>query len=343
MRRESRLCHGQRSAAGADSVECLSRAFSARAENRALHPRRMDLELVGRREELGALEDEFTRAAAGEFRFVMLLGDAGVGKSRLGRELIARHGEATCLFARAHALGASAAFGLWTEAADPFLQSVPDSQVVEVCGGLLDDLASLFVRVAVARGSIPERDPPVPRLLQRLARMFGNISSAAPLLVVLDDMHFADPSSWETLRYFARHLDDARTLVVATSRPAELADQDIAAQVLFELGEDGFMSRLEVCPLERPALQELAEALVEQPAPAALVDWLAERSQGNPLYAIGLLRALMAERADLSAPHLQRLPEGLTERVASELRRFDPGPRAMLELLAVVARAMSTS
>ena len=52
-----------------------------------------------------------------------------------------------------------------------------------------------------------------------------------------------------------------------------------------------------------------------------------ERSQGNPLFAIGLLRALMDERGDLAAPHLRRLPEGLTERVTSELRRFDAAPR----------------
>jgi predicted ATPase len=71
------------------------------------------------------------------------------------------------------------------------------------------------------------------------------------------------------------------------------------------------------------------------------VDWLAERSQGNPLFAIGLLRALMEERGDLEAPHLRRLPEGLTDRVTSELRRFDAAPRGMLERLAVVGRPVS--
>jgi hypothetical protein len=298
-------------------------------------------ELVGRREELGALEDDLGRAVAGEFRLVLLTGDAGVGKSRLGRELLASHPEVTGLVAQAYPLASSAAFGLWIEAVDRFLRPLSDDEVVELCGGLLDDLASLFHRVALVRGSVPERDPPLPRLLQGLAGLIGNVSRRRPLVVLLDDVHFADASSWQALRYFGRHLDDARLLVLATSRAAELAGHDVAAQVLFELGQDALLSRLEVGALPRAGLQELAQAVIGGPAPAALVDWLAERSQGNPLFAIGLLRALLEERGDLEAPHLRRLPEGLTDRVTSELRRFDAAPRGMLERLAVVGRPVS--
>lgn len=160
-------------------------------------------------------------------------------------------------------------------------------------------------------------------------------------MVLLDDVHFADASSWEALRYFARHLDDARLLVLATSRPAELAGSDIAAPVLFGLEQDALLSRVEVGSLGRPALIELTEAVIERPAPRALVDWVCARSQGNPLFAIGLLRALIAERGELSAPHLSRLPEGLTDRVTSELRRLDAAPQELLELMAVVGRPVS--
>ena len=299
--------------------------------------RRPSPELVGRRGELGALEDELSRSVAGEFRLVLLLGEAaGVGKSRLARELLARHREVTGLVGQAYPLAASAAFGLWTEAVDPFLRSRLDDDVVELCGGLLDDLASLFHRVALVRGSVPGRDPPLPRLLQGLAGLLGNVSRGTPLVVLLDDVHFADASSWEALRYFARHLDDARLLVIATSRPADLAGHEVAAQVLFDLDQDALLSRLEVTPLARSGVGELTEAVIERPAPRALVEWVGERSQGNPLFAIGLLRALMQEGGDLSTPHLERVPEGLTERVISELRRFAAAPRGMLELLAVV-------
>ena len=289
---------------------------------------------------MAVLEDEFARAAAGEFRVVLLSGEAGVGKSRLGRELLARHPEAAGLFARAHPLGVTAAFGVWAEAIDPLLQGRSDRQVVAACGGLLDDLASLFHRVAVIRGSLPDREPPLPRLLQGLASMVRNLASQAPVIAVLDDVHFADASSWEALRYFARHLDETRLLVVATSRPADLAGQEAAARALFELDEDGFLQRLEVIPLDRTTTRELAETIIGQPPPAALVDWVGQRAQGNPLYVISLVRALLEEHADLSAPRLRQLPEGLTERMAARTRGADAARRGVLDMLAVVDRPL---
>jgi DNA-binding CsgD family transcriptional regulator len=298
------------------------------------------LPLVGRRDEMAALEDELARAAAGEFRVVLLSGEAGVGKSRLGRELLARHPEAAGMFARAHPLGVTAAFGVWTEAIDPLLQGRPDAQVSAACGGLLDDLASLFHRVAVIRGSLPDREPPLPRLLQGLAALLRNLASQAPVIAVLDDVHFADASSWEALRYFARHLDDTRLLVVATSRPADLAGQEVAAQALFELDEDGFLQRLEVTPLDRNTTRELTQTIIGQPPPAALVDWVGQRARGNPLYVISLVRALLEEHADPSAPSLRRLPEDLTERMAARTRGADTTSRAVLDMLAVVSRPL---
>ncbi|HLN68720.1 MAG TPA: AAA family ATPase [Streptosporangiaceae bacterium] len=295
---------------------------------------------MGRQEEMAALEDEFARASAGEFRVVLLSGEAGVGKSRLGRELLTRHPEAAGMFARAHPLGVTAAFGVWAEAIDPLLRDRSDAQVTAACGGLLDDLASLFRRVAVIRGSLPDREPPLPRLLQGLTALLRNLAAQAAVIAVLDDVHFADASSWEALRYFARHLDDTRLLVVATSRPADLADQEVAAQALFELDEDGFLRRLEVTPLDRNTTRELAETIVGQPPPAALVDWVDQRARGNPLYVISLVRALLEEHADLSAPGLHRLPESLAERMAARTRGADTATRAVLDLLAVVDRPL---
>ena len=274
---------------------------------------------------------------AGEFRLVLLLGDAGVGKSRLGRELLASHREVTGLVAQAYPLASSAAFGLWIEAVDPFLRPLSDDEVVELCGGLLDDLASLFHRVALVRGSVPERDPPLPRLLQGLAGLIRQRLAAPPA---------RRPARRRALRgrvvvagaALLRPAPRRRPAAGASPRAARPSSRGTTSprRCCSNLGQDALSSRLEVGALPRTGLRELAQAVIGRPAPAALVDWLAERSQGNPLFAIGLLRALMEERGDLEAPHLRRLPEGLTDRVtlgAAPVRRGTA--RSILERLAV--------
>jgi DNA-binding CsgD family transcriptional regulator len=293
---------------------------------------------------MALLEDDLARAASGELRCVLLVGDSGVGKTRLASDLLAKHGDdVTALFARGHPLGDTTAFGLWTEALEPLLQTASAAEVTEACGGFLDDLAGLFHRVAAVRGAAPDREAPRLRLLEGLARLLRHHSDRTPVIAVLDDMHLADASSWEALRYFARHADDARLLIVATARPAELARREVASEILFELEQDGLLTRLEIGPFDRRALRQLAEAVIQQPPPAALVEWLAERSRGNALFTLGLLRALLEEQADLSAPRLERLPEGLAERVAARTRHHSEPARGFLELLAAIGRPVTLS
>ena len=174
------------------------------------------------------------------------------------------------------------------------------------------------------------------RFLVRLARIIGNLAHRAPLLILLDDVHLADASSWDCLHYFAHELSDTSILVVLAARPAELADQPGRAQLLLGLEQENLLLRLNVGPLDRQAIGELAETVLEEPPPRVLVEWLTLRSGGNPLFALGLLRALLDEGGDLAAPELRYLPEDLVERVASRLAALDERQRAIVELLAVV-------
>lgn len=91
--------------------------------------------LVGREAELGALEAELARAAAGQFRCVLLVADPGVGKTRLAAEFLARHPEVTGLSARAYPLGSTASFGLWAEALDRHLRRLPPEEISESAAG----------------------------------------------------------------------------------------------------------------------------------------------------------------------------------------------------------------
>jgi hypothetical protein len=168
--------------------------------------------------------------------------------------------------------------------------------------------------------------------------VLSNLARRTPVVVFLDDAHLADVSSWEALGYLASTIDAARVLVVAAARPAELVENPAAVQVLLQLEQDGALRRLELRPLDPVALAELAGAALNDLPSPALVEWLAERSRGNALFALGLLQALRDEGADLSAPALRSLPEALTERVAVRVRNLDEAAIATLEWLAAIGR-----
>lgn len=119
--------------------------------------------LVGRERELAVIEAELARAVEGEFRCVLLLGDPGVGKTRLASEILARFAqEAITLLARAHPLGGTTSLGLWAEAFEGHLRAVDPTEVSELCGGFLDDLAALLRSAAAARALPPAGEPPAP-------------------------------------------------------------------------------------------------------------------------------------------------------------------------------------
>ena len=300
---------------------------------------RRETRLVGRAAELADLERERLRAAAGEFRAVLLLADPGVGKTHLAREFLERNRRRTIgLSARAFPLGVSASFGVWSEAFEHHVRGLPAKDVRRLCGGYLDDLAALLHSVAAIRGSGPDQEPPRSRLLQALAAALSNLAAQAPVIALLDDAHVADASSWEALSYFAHTLPNSRVLVLAAARSTELADNAEAMLAIHGLEQEGLLTRLRLDLLDFDGLNDLAAASLGERPPRQLVAWLEERSRGNALFALGLLQALLDEGADLSAPALRRLPEDLAERVEMRLRALDEPSVATLQALAIVSR-----
>ena len=289
---------------------------------------------------MAVLHEGLRRAAAGQFACVLLEGDPGVGKTRLAEEVVSAATGLT-LAARAYPLGDTAAFGVWAEALERCFRDMAPADVDRLCGGFLDDLAGLLRSVAAVRGSVPEGEPSRLRLVDGLTVALANLSAEAddsPLIVNLDDVHWADASSWEVLAHVGRHLQDHPILVLAAARPVELAEHPVAGKVLLDLDRDGLLARLPVQPLAREAIGSLAEVVLGDSAPSALVEWLDDRARGNALFALGLLRALQEEGADLAAPRLRRLPEGLAGQVTQRLETLDEPARSTLETLAILGR-----
>jgi ATP/maltotriose-dependent transcriptional regulator MalT len=292
---------------------------------------------VGRDAQLGELRAELEEAAAQRLRVVLLVGDAGVGKTRLASEFVTRQGEQViALTARAYPLGATSSLGLWVEALERRLRTFDQEDLLALCGGHVEDLANLLPSVGAAAQTQTQGERPRIRLLGALAGLLRGLSERSTVVVMLDDVHLADGSSWEALNYLSRNLADARLLILLAARPAELRQHPVAGEVVRALEQEGLLSRVSVAPLSRDEVRHLAAALVEAPVPEPLVDWLEDRAQGSPLFATGLIRALLEEGGDISRPSLQSLPEDLSDRVQARLLDLESGDRATLELLTVV-------
>jgi DNA-binding CsgD family transcriptional regulator/tetratricopeptide (TPR) repeat protein len=304
--------------------------------------------LVGRDADLAALDEQVALVYAGAFRVVLVTGEPGIGKSRLVNELAERHRGSAVVGSRAFELGMTYSLALWVEAFERLLSSAPAAEVRRLCGSSVRDLALVLRSARRALdsgpgtpdpepGHEPGREPDPERLLRALTELLDNLSADSPVIVVLDDVHNADASSWQALYHMARRLPDRPVLVLATARTADLARHPVAGQVLAGLEQDDVLTRLGLQALTDESVTALTRAVLGVgDVPPALVSWLVGRSQGYPLFVIGLLRALLEGGADLTQPRLARVPESLAGRVALLVGRLDPQDRRLLEVLAVI-------
>lgn len=305
--------------------------------------------LVGRDAELAALDKQVALVRTGAFRVVLVTGEPGIGKSRLVNELAERQRDsAVVVGSRAFELGMTYSLALWVEAFERLLSSAPTAEVRRLCGSSVRDLALVLRSARQALGSgpgkptpeldcEPGREPDPERLLRALTELLDNLSADSPVIVVLDDVHNADASSWQALYHMARLLPDRPVLVLATARIADLARHAVAGQVLVGLEQDDALVRLELQTLTDESVAALTRAVLGSgDVPSALVSWLVGRARGYPLFVIGLLRALLEGGADLARPRLARVPESLAGRVALLVDRLDPPDRELLEVLAVI-------
>jgi DNA-binding CsgD family transcriptional regulator len=298
---------------------------------------------VGREPDLALLDQALGVARQGQLRAVLLLGDPGMGKTRLTAEVAARRHDIVTLSARAYPLGTTAALGLWVEALERHLRTLDGADVRALAGESAPDLAMILPSVGAVAGQQGPDPAPRIRVLAALARLLAALSLRSPLVVVLDDVHLADGSSWEALHFLAGSLAESRILLVLTARPAELSDDAVATGVVHALEQEGVLTRRTLGPLSADGIRDLARGETGGSVPGALVGWLMDRSRGNPLFALGLLRALLEESADLARPVLRRLPEDLSQRIGARLERLPKADRAVLELIAVLGYRVRVS
>jgi hypothetical protein len=277
--------------------------------------------LLGREQDVAELDEALALAAQGIPQIVLVGGDAGIGKTTLVTDLERRAGGLGFAVVTGH--------GLDIEAGISF------APAVEAVRALLTEVEDLGSRPS-ARRMLTLLDPEAPRsrdawhVLDDLTAAVLEAAATGPVLVVLEDMHWADRSTQDfavTLSGTAR----GRLLLVLTFRSDELHRRHPLRKTLAELSRSLGSRRIDLAGLDRDSMAGLVAARTGRPPDPTVVDVVQARSGGNPLYAEELLAA-----------HQETIPGHLSDLLLARIDTLDQGPRALLRVASVNGTRLDT-
>ena len=295
---------------------------------------------IGRANELAQLGEALAGAVAGSGRVIAIVGEAGIGKTRLVAETVAdatRRG-VTVLVGRSYASEQILPFGPWVDALRARVAN--DSELLERLGpALRAELARLMPEVAAtppASGGAAD----VHRVFESVAQVVECLGGRRPLLIVLEDLHWTDELSARLVAFIGRRLRERPVLLLTTTRDDELADAPALRQALDDLARDGCLTTLSLRPLSRADTLSLVRTLArggDDAALGALAEQAWAASEGNPFVAVETVRA-HAEGAIVAHGHGLALPERVREIVGRRLERLSERGQSLAAVAAVIGR-----
>ncbi|GGJ29708.1 helix-turn-helix transcriptional regulator [Streptomyces brasiliensis] len=287
--------------------------------------------LIGRDEEVARLAGVLERARGGEARAVLVAGDAGVGKTRLLDEVAGRAADA----------GTTVVTGHCVDLGDVGLPYLPFTEILGVLAADERFAPVLAAHPVVDRllggGPGGERDPDGRlRLFEGVAALLADLAEPAPLLVVLEDLHWADQSSRDLLRFLLsrgvlqRGAPAHRLAVFASYRADDLHRRHPLRPLLAELVRLPSVERLELRPLADREVTRLVRALEDRPLPEAAVRSIVERAEGNAFYTEELVAATDADAGGV--------PSGLADLLLIRVEQLSETAQEVLRTAAVAGR-----
>lgn len=309
----------------------------------SLVPPALQHSFVGRERELSRLQAALERVIGGSGRLVLLSGAPGIGKTRMAEELARQ----------ARELGASVAWGRgwkgqgapelwpWKQVIRACLRSVDDASLRQLVGPHASELSSLL---AAIRGEPAAESPPASpasrfRLFNAIAHLLDRQAARAPLVVILDDLHTADPASLVLLEFFLQEQRERRILTIGIYREPGAEPNRLLTQTVVEAMREPGTERLALAPWSAEESSRFLAARLGVEPGEKLADSLHRRSGGNPFFLAECAHHL-AERgagADVRGDIDDLpIPAELREVIEQRLAHLSPAERAVLQRAAAL-------
>ncbi|HUG14752.1 MAG TPA: AAA family ATPase [Thermomicrobiales bacterium] len=341
------------------------------AETRALHERIMSGELegpppthsprppdatsgeqpplIGRDRETRLMQRAVEDGLSGRGRVLGLAGEPGIGKTRLAEETVsfARERGAWTLWGRCHEGEGAPAYWPWVQIIRAYLERVaPDV--------LRHDLGSAAPAIAQVVPEVGERLPGLPapdahdsdrarfRFFDGVARFLRNVALRSPLVLVIDDLHWADESSLALLAFVAREIGDSRIVIIGTFRDTEAGADGRLSKPLDDLSGNPLLQRHDLSGLtEENVRRMIAEATQAEPD-ERVASAIHQRTGGNPFFVGEVVRLLLAEGRLSGAGSGEAagapIPPGVKGVIGHRVRRLGSACGEMLAAASVIGR-----
>jgi DNA-binding SARP family transcriptional activator/tetratricopeptide (TPR) repeat protein len=314
--------------------------------------------LVGREQELACLAETWRAALAGQGSLLLISGEAGVGKTRLAQEFAdqQRWQGIRVLQGRCYEFERLLPYQPVAEALRSLPPDVARAAAASVPGWVIAQATRLAPDLVGQEFELPGPDmgsegEAQERLFEAVSRFLAQLADQAPLLLVLEDLHWATDSTLQLLHYLARSIIAQPLLIVGTLRTEAVPPAHPLATLGRRLERDGLARRLSLSRLSAVAVASLIGQLSgEGEAAAPLADRLYRETEGNPFYLIETVKALFEQgairveagvwRADYAALGRGRLPlpAGVSETIAARVGRLSDEAQDAVRVAAVAGR-----
>jgi predicted ATPase len=310
--------------------------------------------LVGRDREIQQLTRCLHSALNGKGTTVFVSGEAGVGKTRLVNEFLnLAKKKGTRILAGWCLSEANIPYFCFKEAFNSYMSAIGDGKKKSVVSKQLRG-TGWFEDSGFAQK--PKKHEPYltpeierDRTFEAAARVLLQLSAQEPLILFLDDLHWADPLSLALLHYLSRKCRDSRLLIIGTYRLEELAHTEGGRphpleETMFSMSREDLLTKMELTRLKRNVFPELLKSIFRSSLNEGFEEKLFEETEGNPLFAIEILNMLVDEgylsekdgRWTLTAPMGRiGIPSKIHEVITRRIARLDREKRELLDIAAI--------
>ncbi len=304
---------------------------------------------VGREKEMDELRAGLEDALSGRGRLLMLVGEPGIGKTRTSEELAtyARLRNTQVLWGRCYEGEGAPAYWPWVQVIRSYVHDRDPAALMSEMGPGAADIAQVVSEVRERLPGLPVPPALEPeqarfRLFDSITTFLKNASKGQPIVLVLDDLHWADKPSLLLLQFLARELRGARLLVLGTYRDVELRRQHPLAETLGELARQQLAQRILLRGLTERDVDRFIDLTAGRKPPEALVTAVYRETEGNPFFVNEIVRLLVAdgrlERPEEVTSWSVTIPQSVREVVGRRLDHLSEACNRVLTAASVIGR-----